>query len=90
MFARQASLKNLKFYIFLDRKIDQISGKGPLLSVAPFEAKELKNFWRNAHIHKIRTRITFEKFASSSEKEILGMGLVEASQMHRLREQGGA
>ena len=32
MFARQASLKNLKFYIFLDRKIDQISGEGPLLS----------------------------------------------------------
>ena len=40
---------------------------------APSEAKKLQNFWRNAYIHKFRTRSTFEKFASSSEK-ILGMG----------------
>ena len=33
LFARQAGLKNWKFYIFLDRKIDQISGKGPLCQI---------------------------------------------------------
>ena len=30
---------------------------------APSEAKKLQNFWRNAHIHKFRTRSTFKKFA---------------------------
>ena len=30
LFASKASLKNLKLYVLLDRKIDQISGKGHL------------------------------------------------------------
>ena len=44
-FARQASLKNWKFYIFLVRKIDQISGKGPLLSdLHPLRPKNSRIF----------------------------------------------
>ena len=80
------------FYIFGQKNRSNFRKGSSFVRFAPSEAKKkkkLQNFWRNAHIHKIRTRSTFEKFATSSEKEILGMGLVEASQMHRIRKQGG-
>ena len=55
-----------------------------------FGQKDKSNFRRNALIHKFRTRSTFEKFApSAEEKNPWYMGLVEASQMHRLMKQGG-
>ena len=50
--------------------------------------QKLQNFCKSAHIQKIRKRSTFENFAPSSDKN-LGMGLVEASQMHMLRKQVG-
>ena len=81
VFARQASLKNWKFYIYLDRKIDQISGKGPLLSdLHPLRPKNSRNFGKMPTFINSGRDSTFEKFASSSENEILGMGLVEAMQ----------
>ena len=55
---------------------------------APSEVKNTPEFLQNAHIQKIR-RDPLLKNLHPPQTKILGMGLVEASQMHRLRKQGG-
>ena len=67
--ASKASLKNWKFYVQKNRS--NFRKGSSFVRFVLSEAKKLQNFWRNTHIHKFRTRSTFEKFASSSEKKSL-------------------
>ena len=76
--------------IFGQRNGSKIQGRVLFCQICTLWGKnKTPEFLQNAHIQKIRKRSTFEKFAPSSQTKILGMSLVEASQMHRLRKQGG-
>ena len=70
------SLKILKFYVFLDRKIDQISGKGPLLSdLHPLRPKNTRIFGEMpTFINSGRDPLL--KNLHPPQKKILGMYLV--------------
>ena len=74
--------------IFGQRNGSKFREGSSFVRFAPSEVKKTPEFLQNAHIQKIRKRSTFENLHPPQTK-ILGMGLVEASQMHRLRKQGG-
>ena len=89
LFASKGSLKNWEFYVFLDKEMAQNSGKGPLLSdLHPLEVKKnLQNFCKMPTFRK-SGRDPLLKNLHAPQTKIIGMGLVEASQMHRLRKRG--
>ena len=68
----------------------QNSGKGPLLpDLHPLRLKKnLQNLCKMPSFRK-SGRDSLLKNLHPPQAKILGMGLVEASQMHRLRKQGG-
>ena len=85
----QRSLKNWEFYVFLDKEMAQSSGKGPLCQICTLWGKKnLQNFCKMPTFRK-SGRDSLLKNLHPPQAKILGMGLVEASQMHRLRKQGG-
>ena len=81
-------------YIFGQRNSLKFRKGSSFVRFAPSEAKNkqkkknLQNFGKNAHIQK-SGRDPLMKNLHPPQIKILGMGLVEASQMHRLRKQGG-
>ena len=91
LFASKASLKNWEFYVFLDKEIALHSGKGPLLSdLHPLrQKKKPSRIFAKMPTFRKSGRDPLLKNLHPPQTKILGMGLVEASQMrgqmHRLR-----
>ena len=90
LFASKGSLKNWEFYIFLDKEISQNSGKVLFCQICTLwgKKKKLQNFCKMPTFRK-SGRDPLLKNLHPPQTKILGMGLVEASQMHRLKKQGG-
>ena len=74
--------------IFGQRNGSKFREGSSFVRFAPSEVKKTPECLQNAHIQKIRKRSLLKNLHPPQTK-ILGMGLVEASQMHRLRKQGG-
>ena len=91
LFASKASLKNWEFYhgIFGQRNSLKFRKGSSLVRFAPFEAKKKKSriFAKMPTFRKLG-RDPLLKNLHPPQTKILGVGLVEASQMHRLRKQG--
>ena len=73
---------------FWTKKWLKIQGRSSFVRFAPSEVKKLHNFCKMPTFRK-SGRDPLLKNLHPPQMKILGMGLVEASQMHRLRKQGG-
>ena len=74
--------------IFGQRNGSKFREGSSFVRFAPSEVKKLQNFCKMPTFRK-SGRDPLLKNLNPPQAKILGMGLVEASQMHRLRKQGG-